>query len=476
MDKTSKNPPRCYFPKRYIVVILGFLGMFNTYAMRVNLSVAMVAMVNTTSDSNKSRVSDECPAPSNANETHGGGAETKGDRYDWSPEMQGWVLSSFFYGYVVTVLAGGYMAERYGAARVFGGGLLLTGVATLLTPLVVGWGVGALMAVRVVEGLGEGVTFPATTAIVSRWSPRMERSIIASVIFSGAQMGNVITMSVSGVLCSTDFLGGWPSVFYVFGTVTVLWFVLWIILVYETPDEHPSITEGELTLFHDSGKVQTQSNVGFLFGMFIFLTELPTYLSTVHHFNIHAVGYLSALPYITVCFGIWIASYTADRLRQSGKLSITTIRKVFNSLGGYGPFICVIAITFSGCRPYLIVALFCLGLFIKGCMFSGFHVILVDMCPDFAGTVFGLTNGVASLSGIVGPMMVGYFTEDGYTIANWNKAFYVTAFIYFTTTTFFAVFASAELQPWGRAETAKSPRDEEKASQKGQFNSAFVEH
>ncbi|GFT76815.1 uncharacterized protein TNCV_1419451 [Trichonephila clavipes] len=53
---------RCYFPKRYIMTLLGCLGMFNIYAMRVNLSVAMVAMVNSTTplSSNQTYQETEC--------------------------------------------------------------------------------------------------------------------------------------------------------------------------------------------------------------------------------------------------------------------------------------------------------------------------------------------------------------------------------------------------------------------------------
>jgi hypothetical protein len=35
-----------FIPKRYIVAFLAMFGFFNGYAMRVNLSVAIVAMVN----------------------------------------------------------------------------------------------------------------------------------------------------------------------------------------------------------------------------------------------------------------------------------------------------------------------------------------------------------------------------------------------------------------------------------------------
>lgn len=37
-------------PKRYIIAVLAFLGFLNVYALRVNLSMAIVVMVNDTNE------------------------------------------------------------------------------------------------------------------------------------------------------------------------------------------------------------------------------------------------------------------------------------------------------------------------------------------------------------------------------------------------------------------------------------------
>ena len=42
---------------------------------------------------------------------------------------------------------------------------------------------------------------------------------VTSVSVSGPVTGVVIILCVSGVLCNSDFLGGWPSVFYVTGKI-----------------------------------------------------------------------------------------------------------------------------------------------------------------------------------------------------------------------------------------------------------------
>ncbi|XP_035223109.1 sialin-like isoform X3 [Stegodyphus dumicola] len=415
-----ERDPKCYFPRRYIITLLSFFGMFNVYAMRVNLSVAMVAMINSTVDAseNTTRYTAECPLLIHE-DTQDENEGFKGEQYHWDSKTQGMILGAFFYGYVITQIPGGMMSEKVGAKWIYGGGVLITAIFSLLTPLAASWGIGTFVTVRVLEGLGEGVTFPSMNTIISNWAPKLERSRISTFIHTGAQMGNVISMPVSGWLSSSDLLGGWPSVFYVFGTLGCLWFLLWSILVYETPKNHPSISSRELQHIQKNKDDKPQKN-----------------------------GLLSALPYIVEAISAWIFSFCADRLRHSGKLSITTIRKIFNSIGLFGPAACLLGVTVSGCNPELIIGLFTLAMALNGGIYSGFNVTHVDMNPDLAGTTFGITNAISNLSGIIGPAVVGYFTASGATRANWSSVFYITAGVYTVCGAFFAMFASAELQPW----------------------------
>lgn len=57
---------------RHILGIMGFLGFANVYAMRVNLSVAIVAMVNTTTpEISNSSTYDHCPISTNVTNSTG---------------------------------------------------------------------------------------------------------------------------------------------------------------------------------------------------------------------------------------------------------------------------------------------------------------------------------------------------------------------------------------------------------------------
>ena len=72
---------------------------------------------------------------------------------EWSKQLRGHVLSSFFYGYIATQVFGGWLASRYGGKHVFGTAILLTVVATILVPVAARAHVVLLVALRVIMGL-----------------------------------------------------------------------------------------------------------------------------------------------------------------------------------------------------------------------------------------------------------------------------------------------------------------------------------
>lgn len=76
--------------------------------------------------------------------------------YDWDEHTQGLVLSSFYWGYVLTHLPGGVLAEKFGGKYSLGLGILSTAVFTLITPMVVKAGDWPwLIVLRVFVGFGE---------------------------------------------------------------------------------------------------------------------------------------------------------------------------------------------------------------------------------------------------------------------------------------------------------------------------------
>ncbi|RMC13370.1 hypothetical protein DUI87_10905 [Hirundo rustica rustica] len=151
---------------RYNLAFLACLGFFLLYALRVNLSVALVDMVEPNTSLAKNVTSNVCPEHSS---TINVPRNTTGVKYSWDADTQGWILGSFFYGYIITQIPGGYLASKIGGKLLLGFGIFGTSVFTLLTPLAANLGVGYLIAVRALEGLGELSTQKSVP-----WRPMLE--------------------------------------------------------------------------------------------------------------------------------------------------------------------------------------------------------------------------------------------------------------------------------------------------------------
>ena len=91
-------------------------------------------------------------------------------------------------------------------------------------------------------GLAGGVTFPAMNVLISHWAPVQERSTIASIAYGGTALGTVISIPTSGLIAGSL---GWQAVFYIHGGLALLWCLLWILLVSDTPEAHKFISKEE---------------------------------------------------------------------------------------------------------------------------------------------------------------------------------------------------------------------------------------
>ncbi|XP_034464146.1 sialin isoform X2 [Hippoglossus hippoglossus] len=304
-DKVHRAPVCC--SSRYGLALLSSYGFFVVYSLRVNLSVAMVDMLNNTHQADANHSGTVCPAHANpARPKHNHTASV----YDWDSETQGWILGSFFYGYILTQIPGGYLAGRYGPKWLMGFGILGTVFFTLLTPVAADLGASYLIAVRVLEGVGEGVTFPAMYTMWAAWAPPLERSRLLTISYIGAQLGTVISLPLSGEIC---FYLDWTYVFYVFGANGLVWFILWAFLAFDSPNTHPRISERERLYITNSLKNELSTSAGYIPWRAI-VTSRPLWAIVVAHFSYNWTFYtlLTLLPtYMNDILGFSIQQVTS---------------------------------------------------------------------------------------------------------------------------------------------------------------------
>lgn len=81
------------------------------------------------------------------------------------------------------------------------------------------------LTVRFCLSLLQGVAMPAMNNMLSKWIPVSERSRSLALVYSGMYLGSVTGLAFSPMLIHKF---GWPSVFYSFGSLGSIWFLLWL--------------------------------------------------------------------------------------------------------------------------------------------------------------------------------------------------------------------------------------------------------
>ncbi|TWW78379.1 sialin isoform X1 [Takifugu rubripes] len=448
---------------RYGLALLSCYAFFVVYSLRVNLSVAMVEMLNNTQKSSTNHSGSLCPAHNSPERPK---HNQTASMYDWDSETQGWILGAFFYGYILTQIPGGYLASRCGPKWLLGLGVLGTVLFTLLTPLAANLGANYLFAVRVFEGIGEGVTYPAMYTMWAAWAPPLERSRLFSISYIGGQLGTVIALPLSGEIC---FYLDWTYVFYIFGAIGLFWFILWSFLAFDSPNTHPRISEEERIYINASLKdelaVSTNNipwraivtsrplwaivvaHFSFNWSFYTLLTLLPTYMNDILGFSIQQNGMLSALPYLGCSIVAVLAGQFADYLRETCLYSTIRVRKAFTIVGMLFPALFLVATGYTGCNYILAITFLTLSSSLGGVASSGFNINHLDIAPSYAGILLSITNTFATIPGMVGPVIGRGLTRHN-TLEEWQSVFYIAAAINVLGALVYTLFGEGKVQPW----------------------------
>ena len=85
----------------------------------------------------------------------------------------------------------------------------------------------------------------------------------------------------------------------------------------------------------------------------------------------------------------------------------------------------------------------------KGFAWAGFSVNHLDIAPQYAAILMGVSNTLGTIPGIISPSITGYLVEDK-SVEAWQHVFIITAFIYALGAIFYGIFASGERQEWSK--------------------------
>ena len=134
-------------------------------------------------------------------------------------------------GTLLTALAGGLLADRYGAKKIMAIGLFLS-IPFCVTRAVFPsfWGLTASMFLL---GMALGLIFPNMSKAVGMWFGQKELGMALGIVFVGGSLGGVIALMIGVPL--SNALGGWRNVMYLTGGIAAAVFVMWVALAKERP-------------------------------------------------------------------------------------------------------------------------------------------------------------------------------------------------------------------------------------------------
>ncbi|KAH9505447.1 hypothetical protein Btru_057321 [Bulinus truncatus] len=495
-----------------------FWGMMNIYCERINFSVAIFCMVNHTAVSsghhptdgsrNRSSIRGEFTVAGYNNNITGVGTghsvhldnvpgqmanvtpdfdllnacnpvverETNSKEdgpFVWDKTTQGTLLGAVYWSYLAVQIPGYLLVRNLKKKSVILASMALMTLCTMLAhgaALVSPW---AIFCIRLVQGGCTALAIIAMYGIWSKWAPPGEISRLLGLSLAGQMMGNVVVFPVSGLLCKYGFLGGWPSVFYVFGFISLAWLFVFYLLSDDSPEHHKYISVHErnyiMLSLKEMERVKQQcrppwlsilksapvwgiviAHVSYTWGLFLFLSTLPQYMYEVLKFDIKSNGIFSMLPYIGLLLTTLVSGHISDLLIRKKVLKVSLVRKLFVLISDCIPALALICLSFLDCqhRELAITLLVCS----VGATGFGLNAVVTnpfDIAPLFASEILIISLTVSTIPGIITPFLVATVTQNQ-TREEWQIVLFLTSAIYICGAAGFCVLARADVQNWAK--------------------------
>ncbi|XP_063223235.1 sialin-like isoform X2 [Bacillus rossius redtenbacheri] len=315
-----------------------------------------------------------------------------------------------------------------------------------------------------------GPVQPIHMAMCSTWFPPQERQQLGGLTLSAISLGTIVSNAVSGNLVDSM---GWPFVFYLFSSLVILWTVLWMFFVFDSPNDHPRISEEERLYITEStrqNKSETKARLPWkeillsvpvwahiamaLPSNWLNLTlsnALPTYMKKVLHYSTTKAGYFAALPPVFAWLSIITFGFISQWIRRRKYVSHFVAYNIFNGISTVGTAVVLLCLPLVSCDARATICLLSAAVALSGAYIGGSQLNHMDLAVNYSGTLFGLSTAVFSAVSILAPTITGLLTNNQQTLTAWSKVFYVAAGVNVVPFFIYLFFGSVEEQPWNRA-------------------------
>lgn len=365
------------------------------------------------------------------------------------------VLSSFYWGYMLSQIPAAMLVTRFGAKVVLMNAVLLWSFAAFMTVVAydLRLGLWPVVATRVILGLAEGANYPCQGALVTSWIPDNEISRTTTIIVTGENIGTILAMLGAPFLIENY---GFRMVFWFSGAFGLAWLIPFFWIASDTP----------ASSLRDLSKIRTKTawrkilstftfwvlvitHICFNWAYYVGLSWLPDYFDDQFSVNLDHLGFYTVLPYIAIFVVANVAGWIADAMLGCWRKS--SVRRLMNTVGllSAALFFYLIGTVKKDDDPscsgqYCLRAVLFLTVAIatSGLGFPGYWASLLELSPPHASAIVSISNSIATLPGILGNLVTGLILSDASGEAkDWGKVFFLCALLLVCGAIIFLLFS-----------------------------------
>jgi ACS family D-galactonate transporter-like MFS transporter len=373
-----------------------------------------------------------------------------------STAVTGILLSAFFWSYSFMQVPAGWVVDRFGVRRSYACGFALWSVASAFTGF--SGSLVVLILVRMLVGVGQSVSFPASARAVANSFQDRERGTVTATYLTGVRLGQALITGIGGLLLAAY---GFKLFFLIVGLAPLVWLPPWALflkrwekpaqpspsrtpsLKSQVPDRGGGLTPGSgssapaiqalpapqpLSFFRGLALMKQRSALGIFLGFFaydyawyVYVTWLQAYLAIERKFTPGQTGAYSSIAFVTMSVVILLSGLLSDWLVRRGH-SETLVRKSC-AVAGLAAACLIVPAGLVDDRVtsvwLLIVALAGLGI-----ASPNTWTLTQAVCERrVVGTVSGIQNFGGNLGGVLAPALTGYIVHATHSF---TAAFVIT--------------------------------------------------
>ena len=357
-------------------------------------------------------------------------------QFGLSKTAMGLVLAAFTWAYALGQVPSGWFGDRFGPKRVLTVIMTLWSATAVMTGAALGF--SSLFGARFLLGLSESGAFPVASRGMQLWFPRVERGRIQGTTHFFSRFAVAVTPFIAG---SILLAFGWRAIFYIFGSLGVVWAIAFSFFYCDLPEDHKGVNRMELARIRGVNpdgtlkppaithlatpwkQILLSPNMWFIslgyfcffYGTNFYLTWYPTYLREHLHMSIRSLGIWGSIPLLAGMAGDVTGGTLSDLiLKTTGKAKLA--RRVVAAPGFLlaGVFVIPAALTANRISSILCLAA---SFFFLEWVIGPAWAVPMDVGGQFSGTVTGVMNMVGALGGASTAVVYGSLFNRGFWVA-----------------------------------------------------------